>query len=60
MLGLIAASLVLEKVLPMRIKEVAGRGICWGLMAITMTFLSLSTVGLLWVLVVQQVLPSLR
>lgn len=60
MLGMIAASLVLEKILPLPVKEVAGRAICWTLMAITMAFLSLSTVGLLWVVLVQQILPAVR
>ena len=50
MLSLIVASLILERILPLRIKEVAGTAIVWTLMAITMAFLSVSTVALLLIL----------
>lgn len=46
---MIGGSMVVEKVLPMALKERLGRGICWLMMATTMTFLGLSTLGLMWV-----------
>jgi hypothetical protein len=46
MLAMIAASVVLEWVLPSALKQRLGTLICWGLMFITMSFLTLSTVGL--------------
>ncbi len=58
MLIMIAASVVLEKVLPMRLKEFLGRTICWGMMAVTMAFLGLSSVGLLYVVTVNVILPA--
>ncbi len=57
MLILIAASLVLEWILPMRLKDAAGAFICWSLMAITMAFLGLSTVGLVYVIGRNVILP---
>ncbi len=59
MLVMIAASVVLEKVLPIRLKEFLGRTICWGMMAVTMAFLGLSSVGLLYVVTVNVILPAL-
>ena len=59
MLGLIAASLVLEWILPMRLKDRAGAAICWGMMAITMAFLGLSTIGLLFMIGKNVILPML-
>ena len=50
MLGMIAGSIVIELVLPMRVKERLGAMICWGMMAITMTFIALSTVGLIYII----------
>ena len=47
MLLMIAASIALEMVLPKSLKDRLGTAICWGMMAITMTFLGISTVGLL-------------
>ncbi len=58
MLVMIAASIVLEKVLPIRLKEFLGRTICWGMMAVTMAFLGLSSVGLLYVVTVNVILPA--
>ena len=58
MLVMIAASVVLEKVLPIRLKEFLGRTICWGMMAVTMAFLGLSSVGLLYVVTVNVILPA--
>ncbi len=59
MLMMIAGSIVLEFVLPASIKERLGVGICWTMMAITMTFLGLSTVGLFAIIGYQVVLPAL-
>ncbi len=59
MLSMIVASLILEKILPMRVKEAAGAAICWSLMAVTMAFLGLSTVGLIWVVGTRVVLPAI-
>ncbi len=58
MLVMIAASIVLEKVLPIRLKEFLGRTICWGMMAVTMAFLGLSSIGLLYVVTVNVILPA--
>ncbi|MEE8558623.1 MAG: hypothetical protein V3T14_12140 [Myxococcota bacterium] len=57
MLVLIALSLVLEWILPMRLKDSAGAFICWSLMAITMAFLGLSTIGLAYVIGRNVILP---
>jgi hypothetical protein len=48
MLVMIASSIAVEMVLPQAVKDRLGTAICWGMMAITMTFLGLSTVGLLY------------
>ncbi len=50
MLGMIAGSVVVELILPLRVKERLGAVICWSLMAVTMTFLGASTLGLLFVI----------
>jgi hypothetical protein len=50
MLALIVGSIVLELILPMRVKQRLGVVICWGMMAFTMTFLVASTVGLAGIL----------
>ncbi len=50
MLAMIGGSIVIELILPVRIKERMGAAICWSLMAVTMTFLGGSTVGLLFVI----------
>jgi hypothetical protein len=57
MFGLIIGSIVLEAVVPSRIKNVLGVGICWSMMAITMSFLVLSTVGLAAVIWLNVVAP---
>ncbi len=49
MLGMIGGSIVVELVLPMRIKQAMGNAICWMMMATAMTSLGLCTAGLLWV-----------
>jgi hypothetical protein len=49
MLTLIILSIILELILPTGLKRVLGTGICWGMMAITMTFLGLSTLALIYV-----------
>lgn len=59
MILLIAGSWILERVLPQGVKDRLGASICWGMMAITMTFLGLSTVGLILVIVQNQILPLL-
>ena len=46
MLGMILGSILLERVLPLGAKDRLGAVICWSMMAITMSFLVLSTVGL--------------
>jgi hypothetical protein len=48
MLVMIAGSIVVEIALPQQIKDRLGAAICWGMMAITMTFLGISTVGLIY------------
>jgi hypothetical protein len=50
MLGMIIGSIIIELVLPMRVKERLGAIICWGMMAVTMTFIALSTVGLIYII----------
>jgi len=48
MLVMIAGSIALEMVLPKPLKDRLGTAICWGMMAITMTFLGISTAGLIY------------
>ncbi len=59
MLVLIVGSTVADLALPEALKERIGVVICWGMMAITMTFLSLASLGLLWMLAFQVILPKL-
>ena len=47
MLAMIAGAFVIEMILPQGAKDRLGSMICWGMMSLTMTFLGLSTVGLL-------------
>ena len=47
MLAMIVGAFVIEAILPQRAKDRLGAMICWGMMSVTMTFLGLSTVGLL-------------
>ena len=48
MFGLILFSIVVELILPQGFKDRLGALICWTMMAVTMTFLGLATVGLLY------------
>ena len=59
MLGMILGSIVVELILPQATKDRIGAVICWGMMALTMTFLGLSTVGLLIATWVQFIKPAL-
>ena len=59
MLAMIGGSIVIELILPMRIKERMGAAICWSMMAVTMTFLGAASLGLLAVIWVQFVQPLL-
>jgi hypothetical protein len=59
MLVMIVGSIILELILPAGLKRVLGTGICWGMMAITMTFLGLSTVGLIFVAWTNLIAPML-
>ena len=59
MLGLFAGSYVLEKILPLGLKERLGLAACWTMMAVTMTFLGLSTVGLLYLSYAKYIEPML-
>jgi hypothetical protein len=49
MLAMIGGSILVELVLPMRIKQALGNGICWIMMAVTMSSLGLATLLLLYV-----------
>jgi hypothetical protein len=60
MLGMIAISIVLEVILPMRVKQALGKAVCWTMMGVTMTFLGLATVGLVIVFGQNVLLPLLR
>lgn len=59
MLAMIVGSVVVEWILPMSLKETLGAAICWGMMAVTMTFLAGSTAGLLWIIATRIVAPML-
>jgi len=59
MLAMIGGSIVVELILPMRIKQALGNGICWIMMAVTMSSLGLATLGLLYVSWVQYIQPLL-
>ena len=60
MLGMIGGSIVVELILPERIKQAMGGAICWFMMAVTMTTLGLCTVGLLYVTAVNYLIPLLQ
>jgi hypothetical protein len=55
MLGMIVGSWIIELILPMKLKERLGAAICWGMMAVTMTFLGLSTLALIYVIATQAI-----
>ncbi len=57
MLGMIVGSVIIERILPQRTKDKLGAVICWSMMAITMSFLALSAVGLVVVTLQSYVLP---
>jgi hypothetical protein len=59
MLGMIAGSIVVELILPQATKDRLGSAICWGMMSLTMTFLGLSTVGLLIATWIKYIKPAL-
>jgi hypothetical protein len=59
MLGMIVGSVVVEMILPQATKDRLGSMICWGMMSLTMTFLGLSTVGLLIATWVKFIKPAL-
>jgi hypothetical protein len=48
MLAMVVGSFVLELVLPQNIKNRLGTAVCWAMMATTMTFLGISTLGLIY------------
>lgn len=49
MLAMIVGSIVVELVLPARVKQALGNAICWMMMAVTMASLSAATLLLIWV-----------
>ena len=57
MLGMIIGSIIIERILPQPTKDRLGAVICWCMMALTMSFLTLSAVGLIFVTVTNYVLP---
>ncbi len=59
MLGMIVGSIIVEQILPQRTKDKLGALICWSMMAVTMSFLTLSAVGLIIVTVRSFLLPLL-
>ena len=59
MLTMIALSIAMELVTPKALKDRLGTAICWGMMAITMAFLGLSTVGLLYATFALYIRPHL-
>ena len=59
MLLMIAASIAVELVLPMAIKQRLGGIICWLLMAVTMSSLGLCTIGLLVATWINYIQPAL-
>ena len=59
MLTMIALSIATELVLPRATKDRLGTAICWGMMAITMAFLGLSTVGLIYATFTLYIRPHL-
>lgn len=59
MLAMIVGSIVVEMILPQALKDRLGALVCWSLMAVTMTFLMLSTIGLLVATWYRYIAPSL-
>ena len=59
MLGMIVGSIIVERILPQRTKDRLGAVICWCMMAITMSFLTLSAVGLVFVTITNYIIPLL-
>ncbi len=57
MLGMIVGSIAIERIRPQRTKDKLGAVICWLMMAITMSFLGLSAVGLVIVTIRSFILP---
>ncbi len=57
MLGMIVGSIAIERILPQRTMDKLGAVICWLMMAITMSFLGLSAVGLVIVTIRSFILP---
>jgi uncharacterized membrane protein len=57
MLGMIGGSVLVELILPARIKQTMGNAICWMMMAVTMTTLGLCTIGLLVVSYINYLRP---
>ena len=57
MLGMIVGSIIVEQILRQRTKDKLGALICWSMMAITMSFLTLAAVGLVIVTLRSFVLP---
>jgi hypothetical protein len=58
MLAMIVGSIVVELVLPQGFKDRLGTLICWGMMSITMAFLGLSTIGLLYFTWIRYLKPA--
>jgi hypothetical protein len=59
MAAIIVSGIVLEWILPQRLKDRLGAMICWAMMAVTMTFLGAATLGLIAVLWIYYLLPAL-
>ncbi len=57
MLGMIAGSIVIERILPQPTKDKLGAVICWLMMAITMSFLGLAAMSLVLVTFRSFILP---
>ncbi len=58
MLGMIVGSIIIERILPQPTKDRLGAVICWCMMALTMSFLTLSAFGLVYITVTEY-LPRL-
>ena len=59
MLAMIGGSFVAELILPAKVKQALGTGICWMMMFTTMASLGLATLALLWVIWANFVQPLL-
>ncbi len=59
MLGMIIGSIIIERILPQPTKDRLGAAICWCMMALTMSFLTLSAFGLIYITVTEYLLPRL-